>query len=123
VSEVPGLTAACHLNDPEAADASSGLTRSAAGIRRAARLYPAPVLLVGNAPTALDEALALVEAGAWRPAAILGLPVGFVGVEEAKERLQRQTRVPWLTCTGRKGGSAVAAAALNALLHFTREEG
>jgi precorrin-2 C(20)-methyltransferase len=119
VARCPGLTAACHLNDPEAAAPAGGLTRSAAGIRRAARLYPAPVLLIGNAPTALDEALALVEAGAWQPAAILGMPVGFVGVEEAKERLQRQRQVPWLTCLGRKGGSAVAAAALNALLEHT----
>jgi precorrin-2 C(20)-methyltransferase len=124
VARVPGLTAACHLNDPEATDPVPDLTRSAAGIRRASRLYPAPLLLIGNAPTALEEALALVEAGAWRPAAILGMPVGFVGVEEAKERLQRQARVPWLTCIGRKGGSAAAAAALNALLeHFTKNEG
>ncbi|OAI47043.1 hypothetical protein AYO44_10215, partial [Planctomycetaceae bacterium SCGC AG-212-F19] len=110
-------TPACHLNDKETTilAASTGLTRSAAGIRIAARHNPAPLLVIGNAPTALDEALRLVEEEGWRPAAIVGMPVGFVGVEEAKGRLLRQTRVPYLTCAGRKGGSAVAAAAVNAL--------
>ena len=56
----------------------------------------------------------MVEAG-WRPVAIIGIPVGFVGVEEAKRRLAAQTRVPYLTSVGRKGGSAVTAAAVNAL--------
>jgi precorrin-8X/cobalt-precorrin-8 methylmutase len=114
----PGVTLACHLNDPEAhaLAASAGLTRSAAGIRVAARRHAAPLLAVGNAPTALDEALRLVEEEGWRPAAIVGIPVGFVGVEEAKGRLLGQTRVPYLTCVGRKGGSAVTAAAVNALV-------
>ena len=113
----PGVTLACHLNDPEArrlADAA-GLTRSAAGIRLAARRHAAPLLAIGNAPTALDEALRLVEAEGWRPVGIVSVPVGFVGVEEAKQRLFTQVRVPYLTCVGRKGGSAVTAAAINAL--------
>ncbi|HEV3262342.1 MAG TPA: precorrin-3B C(17)-methyltransferase [Gemmataceae bacterium] len=112
------LPAACYLNHAEtlALAASAGLTRSAAGIRVAARGHPAAVLAIGNAPTALDEALRLVEEEGWRPAAIIGLPVGFVGVEEAKRRLLEQSRVPYLSCTGRKGGSAVTSAAVNALV-------
>jgi precorrin-2 C(20)-methyltransferase len=112
------MTLACHLNDGPPSD-SSGLTRSAAGMRRTAQIYPHPILAIGNAPTALEEALRLVEEEGWRPAAIVGMPVGFVGVEEAKRRLQEQTRVPYLTCIGRKGGSAVTAAAINALAELS----
>ncbi len=120
---VPGLTLACHLNDPEALAlaTSAGLTRSAAGIRVAARRYATPVLAVGNAPTALDEALRLAAEEDWRPAAVVGMPVGFVGVVEAKGRLQAQSMVPYLTCAGRKGGSAVTAAAVNALADLCGE--
>jgi precorrin-2 C(20)-methyltransferase len=114
------LKLACRLNDPETAALAdaTGLTRSAAGIRLAARRFPTPILAIGNAPTALVEAVRLVEEEGWRPAAIVGMPVGFVGVIEAKERLLRQSRVPYLTCVGRKGGSAVTAAALNASLEL-----
>jgi precorrin-8X/cobalt-precorrin-8 methylmutase len=113
----PGVTVVCHLNDSEAQELAraAGLTRSAAGIRLAARRHTAPLLAIGNAPTALDEALRLVEVEGWRPVAIISIPVGFVGVEEAKQRVLAQARVPYLTCVGRKGGSAVTAAALNAL--------
>jgi precorrin-2 C(20)-methyltransferase len=114
----PGIAAACLLNDAEVRGLaeSAGITRSAAGIRIAARRHPSPLLVIGNAPTALDEAVRLVEQEGWPPAAIIGMPVGFVGVEEAKGRLLAQTTVPYLTSIGRKGGSAVAAAAVNALL-------
>jgi precorrin-8X/cobalt-precorrin-8 methylmutase len=113
----PGLTAVCYLNDPDArAAVGDGLTRSAAGIRLAARRHPRPVLAIGNAPTAVDEALRNVEAEGWRPLALIAMPVGFVDVVEAKERLLGQSAVPYLTCMGRKGGSAVTAAAVNALV-------
>jgi precorrin-2 C(20)-methyltransferase len=110
-------TLACFLNHPETGTlaTSSGLTRSAAGIRLAAQHHATPLLAIGNAPTALDEALRLVEEEGWRPAAIIGMPVGFVGVEEVKRRLQEQALVSYLTCVGRKGGSAITAAALNAV--------
>jgi precorrin-3B C17-methyltransferase len=119
-AQLPGITLACHLNDPETAElaADTGLTRSAAGVRLAARLYARPLLAIGNAPTALVEAVRLIEEEGWRPAVIVGMPVGFVGVVEAKERLLRQSHVPYLTCVGRKGGSAVTAAAVNALLEW-----
>jgi precorrin-8X/cobalt-precorrin-8 methylmutase len=121
LADRPGVTLACHLNDPETAAlaAAAGLTRSAAGIRVAARRHAAPLLAIGNAPTALDEALRLVEEEGWQPAAIIGIPVGFVGVEEAKGRLLGQSRVPYLSCIGRKGGSAVTAAAVNALVELS----
>ena len=120
LGRAPGLTLACHLNDPEAMGlaASAGLTRSAAGIRLAARRYATPLLAIGNAPTAVEEALRLVEQEGWRPAALVGIPVGFVGVEEAKRHLLGQSLVPYLTCVGRKGGSAVTAAVINALVEF-----
>jgi precorrin-8X/cobalt-precorrin-8 methylmutase len=122
LADVPGVTLACHLNDAEtAAPAAANLTRSAAGIRVAARRHPSAVVVIGNAPTAVEETLRLVDAEEWRPAAIIAMPVGFVGVEEAKDRLMRQARVPWLTCAGRKGGSAVTAAAVNALVEFLRD--
>ncbi len=117
LARLPGMTVGCHLNDPEASALAqaTGITRSAAGIRLAARRHAKPLLVVGNAPTALDEALRLIEQEDWRPTALIAMPVGFVGVVEAKERLLTQTRVPYLTCSGRKGGSGVAAAAVNAL--------
>ncbi len=112
------VTLACHLNDAPPADPAT-ITRSAAGIRAAAERYSNPIVAIGNAPTALEETLRLV-AGGWRPAAIVGMPVGFVGVEAAKRRLQEQTQVPYLTCMGRKGGSAVTAAAINALAELSQ---
>ncbi|MCS6852152.1 MAG: precorrin-8X methylmutase, partial [Gemmataceae bacterium] len=114
------VSVVCYLNDPEAATlaAAAGLTRSAAGIRLVARRHPNPLLAIGNAPTALDEAVRLIEQEGWRPRAVVGMPVGFVGVEEAKSRLLAQRHVAYLSCVGRKGGSAVTAAALNALLEF-----
>src|SRR5262249_35688786 len=115
-AKVPGLAVHCHLIDTEAANDS--LTRSAAGIRVAARKHPRPILAIGNAPTPLEEALRVVDEEGWPPAARGGIPVGFVGVEEAKQRLLEQTRVPYLTSVGRKGGSAVTAAAVNALIEW-----
>jgi cobalt-factor III methyltransferase len=125
VARIPGLPLTCLLNDAEttALAANEGLTRSAAAMRVTARRHARPVLLIGNAPTAVEEALRLVAEENWRPAAVIGIPVGFVGVEEAKRHLQEQTRVPYLTCVGRKGGSAVTAAAVNALVEIAAPSG
>jgi precorrin-8X/cobalt-precorrin-8 methylmutase len=118
-SDCPALTLMCLINDVAtmALTESTGLTRTAAGIRLASERFERPILVIGNAPTALNEALRLVAEG-WRPRAIIGMPVGFVGVEEAKQRLLDQSVVPYLTSVGRKGGSAVAAAAVNALVEW-----
>ena len=109
----------CFISDPRAREASetSGMTRSAAGFRVAAKdAGPGAVWVVGNAPTALFELLELdVE-----PALVVGLPVGFVGAAEAKEKLI-ESGLPAVANRGPKGGSAVAAAALNALLYLEKE--
>jgi len=120
LAEPLGIEAVCHLGDAETAPlaAEEGLTRSAAGLRRAAKsVGDGAVVAIGNAPTALVEALRMVDGG-WKPACIVGIPVGFVGVEESKRRLIEQGRVPFLTSLGRKGGTAVTAAAINALLEL-----
>jgi precorrin-8X/cobalt-precorrin-8 methylmutase len=119
---VAGITARkarCYLSDPRARELSErlGVTRSAAGFRLAAEeVGPGAVWVVGSAPTALLELLELdVE-----PALVVGLPVGFVGAAESKEKLIK-SGLPAVTNRGPKGGSAVAAAALNALLYLEEE--
>ena len=78
------------------------------------------MVAIGNAPTALFRLLEMLRDGAPRPAAILGIPVGFVGAAESKRALAQGTHgVPWLTVHGRRGGSALVAAAVNALASET----
>ena len=93
----------------------AGTTRSAAAVELWAPLLGGAVVAIGNAPTALFRLLELLGAGADRPAAIFGFPVGFVGAMESKEALiEAALDVPYLTLRGRRGGSALAAAAVNA---------
>lgn len=97
------------------------LTISAAAMREAADRWPTgAVLVIGNAPTALFEALALSAQGAFQPTAIIGLPVGFVGAAESKAAL-RASGLPAISNVGERGGSAVAAAALNALWRLAQD--
>jgi precorrin-8X/cobalt-precorrin-8 methylmutase len=99
-----------------------GLTVSAAAMRLAADRWPTgAIVVVGNAPTALAEVIALAEAGRFAPALVIGLPVGFVGAAEAKAAL-RASGLPAISNVGERGGSAVAAAALNALWRASRED-
>ena len=118
-----GITARetlCLVSDPRVRDLSErlGITRSAAGFRLAAEeVGPGAVWVVGNAPTALFE---LLETDT-RPALVVGLPVGFVGAAESKDALLRSD-LPGVANRGPKGGSAVAAAALNALIYFEEED-
>ena len=103
----------------EAADfaARSGQTRSAAGMELLARHHSGAIVVIGNAPTALFRLLELVADGAARPALVLGFPVGFVGAAESKAALADKRSRPSLHhAAGRRGGSAIAAAALNALI-------
>lgn len=105
----------CRIRDPRAAELARGedITRAAAGIRVAfADAGPGAVWVIGTAPTALTELLGIDAA----PALVIGLPVGFVGAAESKRAL-RGSGLPSLTNRGEKGGAAVAAAALNALLY------
>jgi precorrin-8X/cobalt-precorrin-8 methylmutase len=93
-----------------------GTTRSAAALDLWTDRLAGAVVAIGNAPTALFRLLDLIDAGAPKPAAILGIPVGFVGAAEAKEALAADPRgVPFLIVRGRMGGSAMTAAAVNAL--------
>ena len=104
----------CRLADAQA-DPTGYPTRSAQAIRLAAADHgEGAVWVIGCAPTALQELVGLVHAGAVRPALIIGLPVGFVGAAESKAAARRLA-VPTITNVGEKGGSAVAAAAYNAL--------
>jgi precorrin-8X/cobalt-precorrin-8 methylmutase len=94
-----------------------GRTRAAAGMIHAAGLHPdGAVWVVGNAPTALVELLALAARGEVRPELVIGLPVGFVGAAESKQAL-RESGLPQLSNVSARGGSNVAAAAVNALLY------
>lgn len=114
VSTYPSI---CFVGTPAAAElaVTTGLTRSAAAIRLAAAGAPeGAVWAVGNAPTALVELLRLAEAGQVRPALVVGLPVGYVGAAAAKAALRR-SGLPQLSNVSARGGSAVAAAAVNAL--------
>jgi precorrin-8X/cobalt-precorrin-8 methylmutase len=108
----------CTLNDPRVPALADrfGTTRSAAALDLWRERQAGAVIAIGNAPTALFRLLDLLDAGAPKPAAILGIPVGFVGAAEAKDALAADQRhVPFLTMRGRMGGSAVTAAAINAL--------
>jgi precorrin-8X/cobalt-precorrin-8 methylmutase len=115
----------CTLRDPRvpALAGKLGTTRSAAALDLWGQRLGGAVVAIGNAPTALFRLLELIDAGAPRPAAILGLPVGFVGATESKEVLAASAArhvIPFLTVHGRLGGSAMAAAAVNALTRAGR---
>jgi precorrin-8X/cobalt-precorrin-8 methylmutase len=108
----------CTLNDPRvhALAKRRDTTRSAAALDLWLDRLAGAVIAIGNAPTALFHLLDLLDDGAPKPAAILGIPVGFVGAAESKAALAADPRgVPFLTVRGRMGGSAMTAAALNAL--------
>ena len=111
----------CTLNDPRTPALAEELatTRSSAAVRLW-NMQDA-IVVIGNAPTALFALLELLDGGADKPAAIIATPVGFVGAAESKEALTRDPRgVPFLTLRGRRGGSAIAAAALNAIAKGTK---
>ena len=107
----------CTLDDPRvpALAAELGNTRSAAAMELWRERLEGALVVFGNAPTALFHLLEMLDAGAPKPAAIIGIPVGFIGAAESKEALSRDGRVPYLIVHGRRGGSAMAAAAVNAL--------
>lgn len=106
----------CTLNDPRVPDLAMSIetTRAAAAVELWRPRLEGAVVAIGNAPTALFHLLEMLAKGAPAPAVILGFPVGFVGAAEAKAALMSQLRVPWITLAGARGGSALAAAAVNA---------
>jgi precorrin-8X/cobalt-precorrin-8 methylmutase len=107
----------CTLDDPAVANLAVeiGNTRSAAALELWRPHLEGAVVAIGNAPTSLFRLLEMLDEGATPPAAVIGVPVGFVGASESKQALAAQTRVPFLVVRGRRGGSAMAAAAVNAL--------
>lgn len=107
----------CTLDDPRVPGlaAELGTTRTAAAMELWRDRLAGSVVAIGNAPTALFRLLEMIDAGAAPPAAVIGMPVGFVGAAESKDALFDHGGVPALIVRGRKGGSAMAAAAVNAL--------
>lgn len=107
----------CTLDDPQVAQLAKdiGNTRTAAAMDLWRPHLAGAVVVIGNAPTALFRLLEMFDAGAPLPACIVGMPVGFVGAAESKDALAADARVPFAIVKGRKGGSAMAAAAVNAL--------
>ncbi|ASF12751.1 precorrin-8X methylmutase [Nocardia brasiliensis] len=107
----------CTLTDPRVPElaAAMGNTRSAAALELWRDRLDGAVVAIGNAPTALFHLLDLLDAGAPRPAAVLGIPVGFIGAAESKDALAAFGGVEFLTVRGRRGGSAITASALNAI--------
>jgi len=106
------------LNDPSVPDLARtlGTTRSAAAVELWRSRLEGAIVLIGNAPTALFHLIELIEAGGPRPAAIIAAPVGFVGAAESKALLASNAlSIPFLTIRGRRGGSAIASAAFNAI--------
>ncbi len=111
----------CLIDDAEIRTQAmaTGTTRSTQSMRHAAErgLLTGSIVAIGNAPTALEEIIRLVAQGV-RPALVIGVPVGFVGAAESKAALMQVVQVPWIVTTGRKGGSTVAVAIVNALLRL-----
>lgn len=107
----------CLLDDPRVPELAKriGNTRSAAALELWGEKMGGAVVAIGNAPTALFHLLDLLDRGAPPPAAVIGLPVGFVGAAESKQALAEDNRIPWMIVEGRLGGSAMAVAAVNAL--------
>ena len=108
----------CFMSDPSVAEEAQarGITRAAVSMARAAALDKPCIFAIGNAPTALFALYDRIKAGKLRPPLVIGVPVGFVNVEESKERIMT-AGVPYIVAKGRKGGSNVAAAVCNAMLY------
>lgn len=95
-----------------------GITRSMVAMRQFGKALDGSIVAIGNAPTALFEVLRMVREEGIRPACIVGIPVGFVGAAESKAELAENGIVPYITIEGTKGGSPIAAAAVNALMYL-----
>ncbi len=111
------LKTACYIADQKLAEESKrlGKTRSEMAMRKAAKEMDGGIVVIGNAPTALYEVIAMAKEGVTRPALVVGIPVGFVSAPESKEELAK-TDLPFITNVGRKGGSPAASSIINAIL-------
>lgn len=118
-----GGQAHCFMAEEEVARLAKerGTTRAAISMEKASHIRKPAIFAIGNAPTALIQLHEMIQAGDWKPAFIIGVPVGFVNVEAAKELILK-TDIPHIVNVGRKGGSNVAAAICNAVLYELRKE-
>lgn len=118
-----GGEAHCFMAEEEVAKIAKerGVTRAAVSMEKAAQIEKPVIFTIGNAPTALIELYEMIQSGKYRPAFIIGVPVGFVNVEAAKDLILK-TDVPYIINRGRKGGSNIAAAICNALLYELRDK-
>lgn len=119
-----GGQAHCFMADEDVARIAKerGVTRAVVSMEKAANIEKPVIFAVGNAPTALLQLYEMIQGSKWRPAFVIGVPVGFVNVEVAKELIM-ETEVPYIVNRGRKGGSNVAAAICNALLYELTRKG
>ncbi len=110
----------CRVADQQVAEiaAKHGITRSMAAMRSFGHDMDGAIIAIGNAPTALFEVLRMVREENLRPAAIVGIPVGFVGAADSKAELAENDIVPYVTVEGTKGGSPIAAAVVNAIMYI-----
>lgn len=117
-----GLKPRCYISEPNLAEESrrTGQTRSELAMRRASAEINDGIVVIGNAPTALYEVITMIAEGI-RPALVVGIPVGFVSAPESKEALAKLD-VPYITNSGRKGGSPAASAIINAILLLYKDK-
>jgi len=121
-----GMTTHHYISDPDVIELAHdlGTTRAVQSMRKAHRLgrLDGAIIGIGNAPTALLEVIRLIREEGVKPALIVGMPVGFVSAAESKDLLMTVDNVPWITITGRKGGSTLVVAAIHALLGIAEAE-
>ena len=113
-----GCTVHCFMSDPDVAEKAQerGCTRAVVSMEKAADLKKPLIFAIGNAPTALLKIREMIDGGKIAPLLVIGVPVGFVNIIESKEAVM-ETDVPYIVAKGRKGGSNVAAAIVNALMY------
>lgn len=114
----------CYIGDEDVAKAAKeeNVTRAIMATRKAAQLHDGGIYAIGNAPTALLELIRLINEGLAKPDLIIGMPVGFVSAAESKDELLKLKGIPYITNIGRKGGSTVTVAALNAISILADQE-
>lgn len=113
-----GCEVHCFMSDPDVAEAAKnrGCTRAVASMEKASKLTKPLIFVIGNAPTALLALREMIDAGTIKPELVIGVPVGFVNILEAKDAIM-EAGVPYIVAKGRKGGSNVGAAIVNALMY------
>ena len=119
-----GNNIVCNISNPEVMEIAKkeGKTRSQISMRIAQSEINGGIVVIGNAPTALQEVIKMVKEGIVKPALIVGIPVGFICAAESKEELSKLNEVPFITNIGRKGGSSSASAIVNAIFKLIRAE-